>query len=61
MSAQRIQYFMNVITWTIGFLIMIGSGMMMATVYTDKITGTFILGILFFLLGVGLLMFGILC
>lgn len=52
---------MNVITWIIGFLIMVGSGMMMATAYTDKITGTFVFGILFFLLGVGLLMFGILC
>lgn len=52
---------MNIIAWIIGFLIMVGSGMMMATAYTDKITGTFVFGILFFLLGVGLLVFGILC
>lgn len=51
----------NIFAWIIGFLLMVGSSMVMVTGWTYKFTGTFIFGMLFFLLGVGLLMFGILC
>ena len=51
----------NIFAWIIGFLLMVGSSMAMATGWTYKITGTFIFGMSFFLLGVVLLMYGILC